>query len=72
MINMSERLGFHPATEATGPIHATIRKDYLALADKVQAMLPEGREASLAMTALQESMMWANAAVAMQAPLVES
>jgi hypothetical protein len=55
---------------ATAPVHALMRKAYRELASYVVKFTPPGREASLALTTLQESLMWANAAIAMQAPLV--
>lgn len=63
-VEIRRRLGYHPATEVTGPIHDNLREAYIALADYVVAHTPGSREQSLAMTALQESLQWANAAVA--------
>jgi hypothetical protein len=55
---------------ATAPVHAHLRRLYVALSMEVLDAIEPSREQSLALTALQESLMWANAAVAMQAPLV--
>ena len=38
--------------------------EYLRLAETMARTLPESREKSLAITALEESRMWANAAIA--------
>ena len=62
--------GFHPATEVTRPKHEEVRAKSLALAAFWLQTCPQSRELSLALTALQEATMWANAAVACnEAPL---
>lgn len=66
---INQRLGYHPGTNTTKPKHEDIRDSYISLAVFVDTAIPDGREKSLALTALQESMMWANAAVARTAPL---
>ncbi len=58
------RFNFHPATEATAPRHHNVREICLAAAQKIVAETPPCREQSLAITALEEAMMWANAAIA--------
>lgn len=60
---LNKRFSHHPPTSTKMAIHAEVRKRFRALADAVN-LLPEGREQSLAITALEESMFWANAAVA--------
>lgn len=62
--DVAERFRFHPATPATGPKHEEVREQHRTLALWVLANLPNSRERALALTALQESMMWANAAIA--------
>ena len=59
-----DRFAFHPATENTGPRHDTIRELHGNLAQIILDNVPAGRHQSLALTALQESMMWCNAAIA--------
>lgn len=61
---LEERFTFHPATEKTGPLHDEVRLRHLDLAYWVLHNVPDSREQSLALTALQQSMMWANGAVA--------
>lgn len=61
---IATRFSFHPATEFTGPVHDEVRAEHRELAAWIEHMLPDCRERSLALTALQESMMWCNAAVA--------
>lgn len=55
----------------TAADHALIRQAYIELAKAVRDITGgPSREQSLAITSLQESMMWANAAVAMRSPLI--
>jgi hypothetical protein len=63
-----DRFAFHPATEVTGPIHDGIRELFAETAKEVMGRVPRGRHQSLALTALQEAMMWCNAAVACDHP----
>jgi hypothetical protein len=62
--DIRERFKFHPATPATGPKHDEVREKCRVLALWLAAALPPSRERSLALTSLQETMMWANAAIA--------
>lgn len=61
---VEQRFTFHPATDVTGPLHDAVRLHHRALAQFIEGSLPASRERSLALTALQESQMWCNAAVA--------
>lgn len=62
--------GYHKATDVTGPQHAAVRGAYIEFAKLIENILPDGRAKSLWMTNLEASSMWANKAVAEQAPLV--
>lgn len=68
MIDMDElekRFSYHPpSTPEVGGRHAGIRSACLLLAAVVIDNTPTSREQSLAITALEECMMWANAAIA--------
>lgn len=66
--DLNNRFGFHPATpeNGRGEVHDAVRGNCLALASTLNALIPDGREKSLAMTHLEEVMFWANAAVARQ------
>lgn len=55
---------------ATAPTHAAIRQEFIRFAEILMHVVPAGREQALVLTKLQEASMWANAAVAMQSPLV--
>jgi hypothetical protein len=62
--DLVHRFGFHPATKETGPMHSAIRMACLRLARELNDLIPDGREKSLAITHLEETMYWANGAVA--------
>lgn len=64
LLEIVKRLGFHPATTRTIPIFEENRHRAIELALYYDETLPESREKSLCLTALQETNMWANAAVA--------
>lgn len=63
-VEIQRRLGFHPATPVTVPIFEANRHGAIGLALDWDERLPDSREKSLALTALQEALMWANAATA--------
>lgn len=60
--------GFHPATPVTGPQHDEVRAKCRELAEFLNRSLPDSREKSLALTKLQETMMFSNAAIAVHTP----
>jgi hypothetical protein len=66
---IEHRFGYHRADQAAAVHYAGIRDAYKQLAKVVVESTPPGREQSLAMTALQESLMWTNAAYAMTTPI---
>ena len=57
-------LSYHPVTDDTKPQFELNRSQIKTLALDWEGRLPAGRHLSLAQTALQEALMWANAAVA--------
>lgn len=61
---IDRRFGYHRATDETIEKHRHIRAMFIEVANSLNANLPEGREKSLALTALQEAAMWSNASVA--------
>lgn len=71
-LDLMHRFAFHPATPMTGPQHDKVRTKHALLASWVLQNVPEGRHQSLALTALQEAMMWCNAAVACDTPTEET
>lgn len=63
--DIENRFAFHPATsEEKRDAHTSVRQNCRQLADFLNDKLPEGREKSLAITHLEEVMMWGNAALA--------
>lgn len=61
-------LSYHPPTPSRAELHEHLRTAAKLLAGFYDAHLPPSREASLAFTAVQESLMWANAALAIHDP----
>ena len=70
---IEHRFGNHQATiegpEATLPKHAGLRSDFKEFAGFLNELLPDGREKSLAFTALEAASMWSHKAIASTAPL---
>lgn len=59
------RFSYHPANDQeTKDKHSAVRNLCFDLAEELNALLPEGREKSLAITNLEQVMFWANAAIA--------
>jgi hypothetical protein len=59
------RFDYHPPMdEATVHMHEHVRRICKDAATALNAILPKGREHSLAMTHLEEVMFWANASIA--------
>lgn len=67
-----ERFKHHPPTPDRIDLHQMVRVDAEDLALTFNQILPESREKSLALTAVQEAAMWANAALAVHGPNAES
>lgn len=60
--DLAHRFAYHPP--ATEDAHGRVRQRCHKLADTLNDQLPDGREKSLAITHLEETMFWANAALA--------
>lgn len=58
------RFKYHPPNPTQTQKYENIRKNALAFADLINAMCPDSREKSLAITNLEEAVMWANASIA--------
>lgn len=58
------RLGYHKVTDETLPKHAEVRRHMMWLDSWILENIPQGREQSLARTAVQEAAMWCNAGIA--------
>jgi hypothetical protein len=62
-----DRFSFHPATGDQGATYEVIRAAGLTMARELAAYCPPSRELSLAITAIDQAVMWANAAIARNA-----
>jgi hypothetical protein len=61
---IDKRFDFHQPSGITTQLHEHTRAEFKRLAETLARTLPESREKSLAFTALEESLMWANASIA--------
>ena len=64
MDDLRRRFTYHAPKENQPQKYENIRKNALAFADLIDKMCPDSREKSLAITHLEEVVMWANAAIA--------
>jgi hypothetical protein len=58
------RFVYHPSTDVTRPYHDRWRELIISVMDHVLAEIPPGRHQDLTLTALQETLLWGNAAIA--------
>ena len=61
---IDRRFDYHAPDGPKRIMHEDVRTSVKHVAVDFVAMLPEGREKSLALTALEEALFWANAAIA--------
>lgn len=62
---LKHRFQFHPAdAQNTKDAHEEIREVCLKAAQTIVELVPPGREASSAVTAMETAMFWANAGIA--------
>lgn len=62
--DLDHRFAYHAPNELQQRLHQQIRDMHKALAIQISKHTPVCREQALAITKLEESMMWANAAIA--------
>lgn len=62
--SLDHRFTYHPPTDGQPAMYQSIRGEALQLAKLIDVLAPESREKSLAITKLEEAVMWANAAIA--------
>lgn len=58
------RFRYHAPTPETVALHEPLRACFIEAANVIMDLTPPGRHQSLALTALQEALMWGNAAIA--------
>lgn len=61
---LDKRFSFHPADDDAASCHEAVRAAARRLALSVLQATEPGREQSLALTKIEEAMMWANASIA--------
>jgi hypothetical protein len=66
---VANQFAYHPATLETAKTHDELRNVYIEHAQRIWELIPDGPEKTLAMRKLQESLMYANLAVALTAPV---
>jgi hypothetical protein len=65
--DLGNRFNYHPPqTKQRENEHSDVRQGCFVLALNLDALLPDGREKSLAITHLEQVMFWANASLARQ------
>ncbi|MFJ2737684.1 hypothetical protein [Streptomyces sp. NPDC087317] len=65
--DIEHRFAFHAApNQEKRDAHTSVRQACRRLADHINETCPDGREKSLALTAIEEAMFWGNAALARQ------
>lgn len=62
--DLKNRFTYHAPKEGQPEKYQTLRFEVLKLALLINQFCPESREKSLAITALEESVFWANAGIA--------
>lgn len=62
--DIEHRFAYHAPGPLKVEVHGDIRQVGWTIADYFNSVLPEGREKALALTKIEEAVMWANAAVA--------
>jgi hypothetical protein len=61
---LKNRFTYHAPTPGQPEIYQSIREGARELATHIDGLAPDSREKSLAIKALEEAVMWANAAIA--------
>ena len=61
--DLEKRFTYHPPLNGQAGRYAGLREYGLQLAEHINKECPDSREKSLAITALEETIMWANASI---------
>lgn len=62
--DLIKRFTYHAPKENQPQKYEAIRKNAMGFAELLDTLCPDSREKSLAITALEEAVMWANASIA--------
>lgn len=62
--DLEKRFSYHTPDQLKKEVHEIFRENCKALAYTISVMIPSGREQALALTHLEEVMMWGNAGIA--------
>ncbi len=62
--DLDKRFTYHPPKPGQPDKYVRIRDNAKELAELINTLAPESREKSLAITKLEEAVMWANASIA--------
>lgn len=62
--DIQNRFAYHKPDEDRVERHGAVRNSLQSVALKILSLTPPGREQALALTKLEEAMVWANAAIA--------
>lgn len=62
--DIENRFSFHPADQEKGELHEELRDVCKEVAYTIERVVPTGREQALALTNLEQAMMWGNAGIA--------
>lgn len=63
-MNLKNNFTYHPPKEGQPEKYSAIRELAHAYAELIQLNCPQSRELSIALTKIEESVMWANASIA--------
>ncbi len=63
-MNLKNNFTYHPPKEGQPEIYAKVREMAHEYAEYLQSVCVNGRELSLALTNLEQTVMWANASIA--------
>lgn len=61
---LERRFAYHPPKGVQAQYYERNRAEFRTIAERIAAMGPPSRELSLALTALEEALMWVNAHIA--------
>lgn len=63
--DIENRFSYHKPTDVNTSVnHEEVRESLKSVTQKIIALIPAGREASVFVTKMEEAMFWANAAIA--------